>query len=109
MPSLEIGTLYMPSLTTSLVFSTFNATVRQPAIAGLPNPAISVYTERRGEYLQYLRETFIGGEASVTKELSRFSSGRATYALEYGKTKAEPALLCAIFSRCDEERHQHWK
>jgi outer membrane protein insertion porin family/translocation and assembly module TamA len=95
-------TLRADSIASSTVNYSLNATLRQTALAGRLNPAFSLYTERRGEYLEYLRETFIGGEASVAKELDRFSTGRAAYTLEYGKTKAEPALLCAIFSRCDE-------
>jgi outer membrane protein assembly factor BamA len=96
-------TLKPDSLASSTVNYSLNATLHPVAIAGRPATALSLYTERRGEYLEYLRETFIGGAASVTKELDRFSSGRGSYSLEYGKTKAEPALLCAIFSRCDEE------
>ncbi len=97
------GKLKPDSIASSTVNYSLNATLRQPNLAGRPNAALSIYTERRGEYLEYLRETFIGGEASVTKQLNRFGSGRAAYNLEYGKTRAEPALLCAIFSRCDED------
>jgi len=96
-------TLDADSIASSTVNYSLNTTLRETAIAGRINPAISLYTERRGEYLSYLRETFIGGEASATKELSRYSTVRGAYSLEYGKTKAEPALLCAIFSLCDEE------
>jgi outer membrane protein insertion porin family/translocation and assembly module TamA len=96
-------TLKADSIASSTVNYSLNATLRETAVAGRINPAVSLYSERRGEYLSYLRETFIGGEASATKELSRYSTGRGAYSLEYGKTKAEPALLCAIFSLCDEE------
>jgi outer membrane protein assembly factor BamA len=79
------------------------ATLRQPAVFGTSAvPALSVYTERRGEYLAYLRTILIGGEASLTKDIAANTSGRIGYNLEYGRTEAEPALLCAVFSRCDQ-------
>jgi outer membrane protein assembly factor BamA len=49
-----------------------------------------------------LRTTYIGGEASLFKALEPTTSVRLAYSLEYGQTSAEPALLCAVFNRCDE-------
>ena len=62
-----------------------------------------MYSERRGEYQAYLRTTVIGGEASLTRELRHELPLRLAYSLEYGRTDAQPALLCAVFNRCDSE------
>ena len=79
-----------------------NATVRQPALFGTwATPSFSLYTERRSEYKAYLRTTYVGGEASLLRALSSTASLRVGYTAEYGKTLADPTLLCAAFSRCD--------
>lgn len=79
-----------------------NATLRQPALFGTwATPSFSLYTERRSEYQAFLRTTYIGGEASLLRALSSNSSLRLGYNFEYGKTLADPTLLCAAFSRCD--------
>jgi outer membrane protein insertion porin family len=80
------------------------ATLRQPAILGTRfTPAFSMYRERRGEYLAYLRSTLIGGEASATRELRGGIPLRLAYTFEYGNTQAQPGMLCAVFNRCDSE------
>lgn len=81
------------------------ATLRQPTLFG-PNssPVLTVYRERRSEYKAYLRNTLIGGDASLSRNLGRLTTPiRLGYTLEYGKTSAEPAVLCALFQRCTEE------
>jgi outer membrane protein insertion porin family/translocation and assembly module TamA len=79
-------------------------TFRFPTLFGLRgSPALSVYSERRGEYQAYLRTTVVGGEASLTREVRRDLPLRLAYSLEYGRTDAQPALLCAVFNRCDAE------
>ena len=81
-----------------------SSTFRLPTLFGLRgSPAISVYSERRGEYQAFLRTTVIGGEASLTRELRHELPLRLAYSLEYGRTDAQPALLCAVFNRCDAE------
>ena len=78
------------------------ATFRQPTLFGTHwVPAYTAYTERRGEYRAYLRTTYIGGDASATRNIGFGMPMRAGYTLEYGRTEAEPAILCAVFSRCD--------
>jgi outer membrane protein assembly factor BamA len=80
------------------------ATLRLPSLFGLrTSPSLSIYSERRGEYQAYLRTTLVGGEASVTHEISRGIPLRLAYTLEFGRTDAQPALLCAVFNRCDAE------
>ena len=97
-----------PKLKEDSVFSTqvnysVNATIRQPALLGTwATPAFSVYTERRGEFKAYLRTTYFGGDVSLLRALGNNTSFRLGYNFEYGKTDADPALLCAAFNRCDE-------
>ena len=79
-----------------------NATLRQPALFGTwATPSFSVYSEQHGEYQAFLRTTYIGGEASLLKQLGTATTLRLGYNVEYGKTRADPTLLCAAFSRCD--------
>jgi outer membrane protein insertion porin family/translocation and assembly module TamA len=91
------------SLGSSKLNYSLTASLQQPIIAGRANPAYSLYTERRSEYQAYLRTTFVGGEASLLRPLRRNASVRAAYNVEYGYTLAQPAVLCAVFSRCDQE------
>lgn len=80
------------------------ATMRLPTLFGLrASPSLSLYSERRGEYQAFLRTTLVGGEASVSHDVADRVPLRLAYALEYGRTEAQPALLCALFSRCDSE------
>ncbi|HVZ47805.1 MAG TPA: BamA/TamA family outer membrane protein [Gemmatimonadaceae bacterium] len=64
-------------------------------------PSVTLYSERRSEYKSFLRTTPIGG----TIGLSRTAGGTTQalgYSVEYGKTEAQPALLCAVFNACEE-------
>jgi outer membrane protein insertion porin family len=80
------------------------ATLRQPAFLGTRfTPAFSLYRERRGEYIAFLRSTLIGGEASAVRELRGGIPLRLAYTFEYGNTQAQPGMLCAVFNRCDSE------
>ncbi len=81
-----------------------SATLQQPGLFGSEwVPSYTIYRERRSEYLAYLRSTLIGGEASVGRDLSVGGRLRLAYSLEYGRTQAQPALLCAVFNRCDQQ------
>jgi outer membrane protein insertion porin family len=62
--------------------------------------SVSMYTERRSEYLAYLKTTYLGGSASLTRAFGRHWSGALSYDLSYARTEAEPAVLCATFSAC---------
>jgi outer membrane protein insertion porin family/translocation and assembly module TamA len=78
------------------------ATLRRPTLFGTHwVPSYSAYTERSGEYQAYLRTTYLGGEAAATRELGKGLPFRAAYTMEYGHTIAQPAILCAIFRRCN--------
>ncbi|HEX8724102.1 MAG TPA: BamA/TamA family outer membrane protein [Gemmatimonadaceae bacterium] len=82
-----------------------STTLLQPGLFGSSwVPAYSLYRERRSEYLAYLRTTLIGGEVSATRGApDAGGSLRLAYSLEYGRTEAQPALLCAVFNRCDQQ------
>ena len=62
--------------------------------------SVSLYTERRSEYLAYLKTTYLGGSAALTRRFSRRWSTTVAYDLSYSRTEAEPAVLCATFSAC---------
>jgi len=96
------STLDEDEIASSVVNYSINTTFRQAIGPGGPNAAVSASREVRGEYKAYLRTTLVGGEASVSRDLPRSTSVRAAYSLEYGKTDAEPALLCGVFLRCNQ-------
>lgn len=78
------------------------ATVSQPSLLRASFvPTLSVYSERRSEYNAFLRTTPFGASLALNRALPRRSHSLA-YALEYGRTEAQPALFCAVFNACDE-------
>jgi outer membrane protein assembly factor BamA len=78
--------------------------LRQPRLLGTRwVPALSLYSERRGEYKAYMRTTSIGGDLSATRELRDRTSLRIGYTFEYGRTQADPPALCALFNLCDPD------
>ncbi|MEP6493182.1 MAG: BamA/TamA family outer membrane protein [bacterium] len=77
------------------------ATLRRPTLFGSHwVPSYSAYTERRGQYLSFLRTTYLGLEASATRDIGVNMPLRGAYTFEFGQTTAEPAVLCFVFSRC---------
>ena len=80
---------------------TVNATVT--ALAGWRDflPSVSLFSERRSEYNAYLRTTPVGGTVNFTRALGRLSQS-LSYTVEYGRTQAQPALLCAVFNACTQ-------
>ena len=80
-----------------------SATFRQPELFGARlYPQLSIYSERRSEYDAYVRSTPIGATASLTKNLGWLVTVAPQYTLQYGRTSASPALLCALFNLCQE-------
>jgi outer membrane protein assembly factor BamA len=78
------------------------ATIREPTLFGTHwVPSYSLYTERRGEWKAYLRNTEVGGQFAATRNVGIGMPFRVGYTFEVGRTVAEPAVLCAQFSRCD--------
>lgn len=102
------GNLCAPAIRADTFSSRINyyvgASARFPTLFGFrTSPTLSLYSERRGEYQAFLRTTLVGGEGSVTWDLPQQMPLRLAYSLEYGRTEAPPALLCAVFNRCDSE------
>jgi outer membrane protein assembly factor BamA len=64
-------------------------------------PSLTLYSERRSEYNAYLRTTPVGGNLVLARVLAHFTQS-ASYMVEYGRTEAQPALLCAVFNACEE-------
>jgi len=80
-----------------------SATFRQAELFGARlYPQLSLYSERRSEYDAYVRSTPIGATASLTKNLGWLVTVAPQYTLQYGRTSASPALLCALFNLCQE-------
>ena len=90
-------------------------TFRQPTFFGLgPRtvPSFSLYSERRSEYRVYRRSTPIGGLATLTREPWPRTPVTVSYQIERGRTEAQPALFCAVFTICeraDQEQLQSMK
>lgn len=81
--------------------------LRQPRLLGTRwVPALSLYSERRGEYKAYMRTTLIGGDLSATREVRDRTSLRLGYTFEYGSTLADAPALCALFNLCDPDSRQ---
>ena len=78
------------------------ATLQQLPLRGLLTlPTLSVYSERRSEFNAYLRTTPVA--LGLSRSWDRALPVTATYILEYGRTEAQPALLCAVFSLCAQD------
>jgi len=98
------------SIASSKINYYLGASMRQPTLFGTHwVPAYTAYTERRGEYLAYLRTTYIGGDVSATRSIGEGMPLRFGYTLEYGKTQAQPAVLCAEFFRCTTEEQEEFE
>jgi outer membrane protein insertion porin family len=79
------------------------ATIRQPRLLGRRlQPALSLYSERRGEYKAYRRSTQVGADLSATQEIGSRMPLRVGYTFEWGRTQADAPALCALFNLCDE-------
>lgn len=77
-------------------------TIRQPTFFGPRNvPTLTLYSERRSEYLAYMRSTPFGGIFSVTREQQPRTPITLAYQLEFGRTVAEAAVFCSAFNICD--------
>jgi outer membrane protein assembly factor BamA len=91
------GDIYADSLNYNI-----SATFRQAELFGARlYPQISIYTERRSEYDAYVRSTPIGATASLSRNLGWLINVAPQYTLQYGRTSASPALLCALFNLCE--------
>jgi outer membrane protein assembly factor BamA len=98
--------LVQDSVGSSKLNYALNVTLAQPgSFGGMWVPQVSLYSERKSGYQAYLRETLAGAAASVSRSRSRLTLGGG-YNLEYGHTDAEPAVLCFVFTACDEDARE---
>lgn len=81
-----------------------SATISQGALFGLRTiPALTLFSERRSEYQTFLRTVPVGVAATI-QVVPRFGYPLALgYQVERGRTEAQPALFCALFSICEDE------
>lgn len=77
------------------------ATLTQPPVFRTIVPSLTMYSERRSEYNAYLRTAPAGGSAQFARATAT-GTQTAGYSIEYGRTEAQPALLCAVFNACIE-------
>lgn len=83
------------------------ATLSQAALYRLRYvPTVTLYRERRSEYLAFLRDTPIGVIASVFREGNGRWPMTFSYQMELGSTQAQPAFFCGVFQVCDVEEQQ---
>ncbi|MFN8571629.1 MAG: BamA/TamA family outer membrane protein [Gemmatimonadaceae bacterium] len=83
------------------------ATLSQAALYRLRYvPTVTLYSERRSEYLAFLRDTPIGVLASVFREGNGRWPMTFSYQLEFGSTLAQPAFFCGVFQVCDAGEQQ---
>lgn len=68
---------------------------------GLPYaPTLNVYSERRGEYNAFQRETDIGISLGVSRALSNRTSFSTSAEYESGRTATDAVLACVRFALC---------
>jgi outer membrane protein assembly factor BamA len=80
------------------------ATISQGALFGLRTiPALTIFSERRSEFQTYLRTVPIGMAATLQYAHPSGYPIALGYQLERGRTEAQPALFCAVFSICEDE------
>ncbi len=81
---------------------TLNASFRRPVFLSPSNAlTVSLFAERRSEYLVYLRED-LGGSVSLVRETATRIPITVTYRLSSGRTEASAVSFCAFFNVCVE-------
>ena len=83
------------------------ATLRQPRLFRLRRvPSLTLFTSRASEYNAFRRSTAIGALFSLASRPGSRLPSTFTYQLELGRTEANAAVLCAIFSACDDSQRR---
>ncbi len=68
---------------------------------GLPvAPTLNIYSERRGEFNAFQRETDIGVNFGLSRQLTRRTSAGVSAEYERGRTTTDAVLACVRFSLC---------
>ncbi|GJG87979.1 hypothetical protein tb265_31600 [Gemmatimonadetes bacterium T265] len=79
------------------------ATVRQPSFFRLRRvPSVTLFTSRSSEYNAFERVTPLGVLFSLASRPGSRLPSTFTYQLERGRTGANVAVFCAVFSACDD-------
>ncbi|HEY0779327.1 MAG TPA: BamA/TamA family outer membrane protein [Gemmatirosa sp.] len=79
------------------------ATVRQPSFFRLRRvPSVTLFTSRASEYNAFERVTPLGALFSLASRPGSRLPSTFTYQLERGRTTANAAVFCAVFSACDD-------
>jgi outer membrane protein insertion porin family/translocation and assembly module TamA len=79
------------------------ATLRQPSLFRLRRvPSLTLFTSWASEFNAYQRVTPIGSLFSLASRAGSRLPSTLSYQLEVGRTTANPAVFCAVFSACDE-------
>lgn len=78
------------------------ATYSQPPLFGRRVfPSLTLFSERRAEYLTFLKDTRFGSQAAL--QVGGRIPVSFSYQLEYGSTRANPGYFCSVFNVCDRE------
>lgn len=78
------------------------ASFRRPVFLSPSNSlTLSLFGERRSEYLVYLRED-LGGSVTLVRETATRIPITVTYRLSSGRTEATAVSFCAFFNVCSE-------
>ena len=77
------------------------ASASRPAVFHEFAPSVTLFSERRSEYNAFLRVAPIGSTLALGRMLGRVTQAFG-YSVEYGRTEAQPALLCAVFQQCEQ-------
>ncbi|MEX2182342.1 MAG: BamA/TamA family outer membrane protein [Gemmatimonadaceae bacterium] len=64
------------------------------------HPQFTLYSEQRTEFQTYVRETAIGGLASVERPLIPRINTSFAYRFDAGRTISDQAVACAVFGLC---------
>jgi len=79
-----------------------SATFTQPAFVQRKSTlTFTTFAERRSEYKAFERNG-VGGSVALGYGLSRASQVTLTYRMDYGSTKADQAVFCVYFDRCQQ-------
>jgi outer membrane protein insertion porin family/translocation and assembly module TamA len=79
------------------------ATLRQPTLFGLRRvPSLTLFTARASEFNAFRRTTNVGALFSLASRTGTRLPSTFSYQLERGRTEANFAVLCAVFSACDD-------
>lgn len=79
-----------------------SATFTQPAFLDRRNTlTFTPFAERRSEYRAFERDG-VGGSLAMAYGIARASLLTLTYRLTYGRTRADQAVFCVYFDRCEQ-------